>query len=65
MAVKKEAEEQFAVEALADEMKIDTAIFAGVKAFMGWANGRMATKKEFESAVKDFLGAPLRGKAVK
>jgi hypothetical protein len=65
MAVKKQAEEQYKIDTLAENMNLDTAVFAGVKAFKGWANGKMATKKEFESAVGDFLGAPLRGKAVK
>ena len=65
MAVKKQAEKQFKIETLAENMNLDTAVFAGVKAFMGWANGKMATKKELESAAQEFLGAPLRGKAVK
>ena len=65
MTAKNQNEKHFKIETLAEEMKLDTAVFAGVKAFMGWVNGKTATKKEFESAVKDFLGAPLRGKVVK
>ncbi|PHS34901.1 MAG: hypothetical protein COA82_06635 [Alkaliphilus sp.] len=65
MAVKKGVEEQISIEKLAKDKQIDKAIFVGASAFKGWSSGKMVTKKEFESAIKDFLGSSLRGKVAK
>ncbi len=34
------------------------AVYAGVCAYKGWADGKMVTKAEFDAAVKQYLNAP-------
>ena len=48
------------IEKLGD--KLDRAVYAGVCAKMNWRPGKRVPEKEFKTAVKDFLTAPINGK---
>lgn len=53
------------IEELKKELGVSEAVFAGVKLARKWAEGKEVTKEEFESAVKEWLKAPIDGKGVK
>ena len=57
-------EEKFSIEKLKKRHNIKESVFAGVKAYKKWAEGKMTTDAEFIKAVEEFLGAPI-DKAVK
>ncbi len=52
--------ELFIVEKIKEELNISDAVFAGVMAHKGWARGKQITKKEMETAISEFLKAPLK-----
>lgn len=41
-----------------ESFNISPAVYAGVCAYKGWADGKMVTKTEFNTAVKQYLDAP-------
>ena len=45
--------------------KLDPAVFAGVCAKMKWRPGKRVPEKEFKTAVKAFLDAPINGQPVR
>lgn len=49
----------------ADRAKLLEEIYAGLKARMGWKDGKEVSWEEFEKSVKDFLDAPADGREVK
>ena len=51
------------VEEFAELQGVEPAVFAAVMESTGWAGGKVVDKREFDGAVKSFLGAPMGGKA--
>jgi hypothetical protein len=60
-APKKAQAELKRIEAHAALLRLSQGEYAGLKAHKGWANGKQVTEKEFESALKAFRGASIRG----
>jgi hypothetical protein len=58
-------EELFTIEELKEKHKIKASVFAGLKAYKRWAEGKKVTEKEFEKGIEEFLGAPIDNKVVK
>jgi len=56
----KKTVELFPVEKIKEELNISDTVFAGVMAHKKWANGKQVTKKEMETAINEFLKAPLK-----
>jgi hypothetical protein len=50
-----------AIEDHAKTMNVSAPVFAAVRQYKGWAEGKKIEKGEFEKAVKDFLNAPVGG----
>ncbi|WP_427340608.1 hypothetical protein [Caloranaerobacter sp. DY30410] len=50
------------IEVLKEKHNISDAVFAGMKVYKGWAEGKKVTEKEFLEAKNEFLGAPIDSK---
>ncbi|GMO47991.1 MAG: hypothetical protein Pg6C_10250 [Treponemataceae bacterium] len=49
------------IEEHAASLKVSADVFAAVKQFKGWQAGKKVERREFEKAVKEFLGSPAGG----
>lgn len=56
----KKTDELFPVEKIKEELNISDSVFAGVMAHKKWSKGKQVTKNEMETAVNEFLKAPLK-----
>lgn len=54
--------EVLTIEGHAKNMKVDAPVFAAVMQSNNWASGKKVPRADFETAVKEFLGAPIGGK---
>ena len=50
-----------AIEEHAAQMSVSAPVFAAVRQYQGWAEGKKVEKREFEEAVRAFLGSPMGG----
>jgi hypothetical protein len=48
-----------AIEQHALELEVSAPVFAAVRQYQGWAEGKKVERSEFEQAVHAFLSAPM------
>jgi hypothetical protein len=53
-----------AIEEHAAALGVPAPVFAAVRQYQGWAEGKKVKKDEFEEAVNAFLNAPIGGSNV-
>ena len=53
------------IEELREKYNISLSVFAGVKNYKGWGEGKRITENEFLKAVKGFTQGPINKKGVK
>lgn len=50
------------IEGHAAALGVSAAVFAAVRQYQGWAEGKKVERSAFEQAVYAFLGAPIGGR---